>query len=833
MGEVYRANDTRLQREVAVKVSAEQFGDRFKREARAVAALNHPNICTLFDVGPNYLVMELVEGPTLAGRIKEGAIPLDEALVIAKQIADALEAAHEKGITHRDLKPANIKLRPDGTVKVLDFGLAKIADPLQQSSTDPDLSPTLTLDAAATRMGAVMGTAGYMPPEQAKGKQVDKRADIWAFGVVLYEMVTGTKLFQGDDVTDILASVVKEQPDLSAAPARVRRLLGRCLEKDPRKRLRDIGDAMELVAEPLPDGRGSEGALSEGAGAEGSRQQNKAVWAMAAAAALFAGLAGYGLLRPEAAVEPTPVEFEIATPDGVSNVWFSPDGKTLVWKSSSTARLWIRAVGSVKARQIEDPNPGSVSWSPDSKYLAYISNGQVKRLDAATLVSQAVSPQPDRMGTSWTPDGYILIGSRAGPLEKVRATGGNRTPVLPLDKAAGETSQRGPIVLEDGQHVVYVSLRKGGNGTYLARLDGSGRPIKLLDRAGAVDYVAPNTLVYPSDEQGLAVEFDPDSGKVSEPIVVGELSGAVSASLSRDGSALAMLKGNPASDQVVLYDRAGKKLETLADAVPDRAAHLEMSPDGKRLLLERPTGENIDLWIVELGRNVVSRLTFHEMLDGPGVWSADGNKIYFRAERPGEGRGIYEIPSNGAGSEKLVLRTATHHMHASPDGKRLVIDQGGAVSGGLQTVDLQGGGKLETYLPTSALHPQFSPDSRMVAYNSIETGREEIYVQTYPPGKGKWQISTGGGIQPRWRGDGRELYYITRSGDVMAAAIEMRGESLEVTSTTKLFSFRLARGSGTAIAVRSDGKLFAIREGPEDVVAPITVRLGWKLPGRK
>ncbi len=394
MGEVYRARDPRMGREVAIKVSAEQFSERFEREVHAVAALNHPNICHLYDVGPNYLVMELVEGLTLAERIKEGAIPLEEALKIARQIADALDAAHEKGIVHRDLKPGNVKIRPDGSVKVLDFGLAKMTAPLEGSSAS-DNSPTLTM--GVTQAGMILGTAAYMAPEQARGKVVDKRADVWAFGVVLYEMLTGKRLFEGEDLTEILASVVKETPDLKRAPAEVRRLLKKCLEKDPKKRLRDIGDVWELLDEPAPASR------TQGwAGVAG--------WGAAGAVTLALAALAFVHFR-EVQARPAEVRFQVPFPrtGGFSDGFrISPNGRLVAYTSSTdgTRRIWVRPLDSLEARALPGTeNPTDLFWSPDSENVGFFTLGKLKRVGLDGKPPQTLAPAEQSRGGSWSAAG--------------------------------------------------------------------------------------------------------------------------------------------------------------------------------------------------------------------------------------------------------------------------------------------------------------------------------------------------------------------------------------------------------------------------------------------
>ena len=470
MGEVFRARDTRLGRDVAIKVSNARFSERFEREARAVAALNHPNICTLYDVGPNYLVMELVEGPTLGERIKQGAIPLEESLRIARQVAEALGAAHDKGIVHRDLKPGNVKIKPDGTVKVLDFGLAKVA-PASAGEPDAANSPTLTMN--ATQAGVILGTAGYMSPEQARGKTVDKRADIWAFGVVLYEMLTGRHLFKGEDVGEILAAVIKEEPNLEQVPVSVRRLLRMCLQKDPKKRLHDIADAW-LLLEDVGAGHVPPERFGYG------RPLPWVAAAVLGVAALALGFVHFREKPPAAA----PVRFQIPMPEkvnlGAGAFTLSPDGRLLVYSaigSDNARRLFVRALDSLEAR----PLPGTEGaglyppfWSPDSKFVGFSVGNKYMKVDVSGGPPQTLCELPGTLGGSaWSGNGVILVGANPGGLWQVPEAGGVPTPVTAVDTARQEQYHARPFFLPDGRHFLYLRLSPNPDysGIYVGSLD--------------------------------------------------------------------------------------------------------------------------------------------------------------------------------------------------------------------------------------------------------------------------------------------------------------------------------------------------------------------------
>ncbi len=486
MGEVYRATDTRLHREVAVKVSAEQFTKRFAHEARAIAALNHPSICTLHDVGPNYLVMELVEGETLAERIKQGPIPLDEALAIAGQVADALEAAHNKGIIHRDLKPGNIKIKPDGTVKVLDFGLAKMAEPAPAPDSDPGKSPTITLE-AATRVGTILGTAAYMAPEQAKGKAVDKRADIWAFGVVLYEMLTGSRLFEGETVSETLASVLKEEPNLDKVPIRARRLVQVCLRKDPKQRLQYIGDARLLLEETTPTPT--------------PRPRNWLPWAVAAlCAAVAAAFAFLWLRAPAPEIRST--QFLLEAPgdtqfiNSYTGTAVSPDGRYVVFAAGTpvNTRLWLRPLDSLSARPLQGTEGGDIAvLVPRQQVDRVLCERQI---EAERNCGWSAAGVVRHHGCTWRdlePRRVILFGTTREGLFRVPATGGVPQQITQLDAARKELGHFAPQFLPDGKRFLYFIYSADPNtqGIHAGSLDKPKERLRLLATERKAYYVPP------------------------------------------------------------------------------------------------------------------------------------------------------------------------------------------------------------------------------------------------------------------------------------------------------------------------------------------------------
>jgi predicted Ser/Thr protein kinase len=641
MGEVYQAHDTRLRRDVAIKVSAERFSERFETEARAIASLNHPNVCTLHDVGPNYLVMELVEGQTLAERIADGAIPLDEVLAIAKQIADALEAAHEKGITHRDLKPGNIKIKPDGVVKVLDFGLAKMGGTPTAKS---DNSPTLTM--SATQAGVILGTAAYMSPEQARGKPVDKRADIWAFGVVLYEMLTGKRLFQGEDLTDTLASVVKDAPRLDEVPASVRRLLGKCLEKDPKKRLRDIGDVW--------------GFLEDEPASQRSAPRGIAGWIVAAMFAVAAGALAFTHFREKPPVAEL-VRFQIPAPEkenfGTRGFALSPDGRRLAFlvrSESGVDQLWVRALDTLLARPLAGTEGATGPfWSPDSRSIAFGVEGKLKKVDASGGPPQTLCDLPPGMGAvpvsgAWNRDGVMIF--EAFPHLMRCEAGGVASVLTTADNSRGERSHTSPAFLPDGRHFVYLagslatltsSIRVGSldakpeqqPSERLASTDStrgfvyapsqepepssSSLGYLLLVRAGSI-------MAQPFNARKLAL-----TGEAA--LIADDLGdhGTYSASMTGVLAYQASTYGRP----LTWVDRKGNPGDA-PPGIPSYVNAWNLSPDGTRMAgVVTPIGEGIRLYNFSLGNS--SRFTSGSNNDQSPVWSKDGSRIIFVSFRDG------------------------------------------------------------------------------------------------------------------------------------------------------------------------------------------------------
>jgi len=841
MGEVYRATDTRLHREVAVKISAERFSERFEREAKAIASLNHPNICTLHDVGPNYLVMELVEGPTLAERINQGPIPLDEALKIARQIGDALEAAHEKGIVHRDLKPGNVKIKPDGTVKVLDFGLAKMGGAPASPSEN---SPTLTM--GETKAGVILGTAAYMAPEQARGKQVDKRADIWSFGVVLNEMVTGRRLFRGEDLTEVLASVIKEEPRWDAVPPKLQRLLRACLEKDPKLRLRDIGDAWRLLEEPPPPSTAASDPSRPRVGTGG--------WIAAGVFALAAAAVSVVHFREQAPVA-EPVRFEVPPPAKNNfDVYLalSPNGRHLAFTATGVdglIRIWVRDLETLEARPLNGTEgAGSLMWSPDSRAIAFGVGQQLKKVDIAGGPPLTLCASPNTVGSgAWSKSGMIVFGGRgAGPLRQVSEAGGAPSPVTELE---GGGYHSFPSFLADGRHFVYYRSAGGVEkaGIYLGSLDSKPHDQSskrmLATSFGAVYGPSPNggsgrvlflrdgtLMAQPFDEKRL--EFAGEAVPVAEH--VGSTNQYGNFSAAENGS-LVYRTGSAGNTQLTWLDSQGKALNPVGE--PGQYAMMALAPDATRAVFRRTGGG--DLWLMEFAHGVSTRFTFTQQgLNDYPVWSPDGKYVVFASNRTGRYE-LYRKTANGAGEDELLLQTDQDKFPTSwsRDGRFLLynsIDQKTARD--IWVLPMEGDRKQIPFLRTEFDEGwgAFSSDAHWIAYVSGESGSFELFVRPFTaPGSGspgaaagKWQVSKGGALTatPFWRADGKELYYRSPSGALMAVDVNA-SPTFQSGAPHRLFDVLAAAPLG----VTADGKRF-LAAVPQQESGPqaITVVLNWQ-----
>jgi len=824
MGQVYRATDAKLKRQVAIKVLAPSLaGDadrlaRFQREAEVLASLNHPNIAAIYGLeesgGITALVMELVAGDDLSQRIARGPVPLEEALPVARQIADALEAAHEQGIIHRDLKPANIKVRADGTVKVLDFGLAKAMEPTARSTPNMSMSATIATP-ARTQMGMILGTAAYMAPEQAKGRAVDKRADIWAFGVVLYEMLAGRAAFTGETVTDIIAAVVSHEPEWTAlpaaTPASIRRLLARCLEKDPKRRARDIGDVRfeidETMARGSSDARSAESASGPArlAGATRARTIAWAVLWAVLSASLAAGLAWSGVWPPARPFEPRPLRVSIVHTEGseVAAPAISPDGRRVAYRArrgDGMPLLWVRDLASGESQSLTGTEDATMPfWSPDSRDLGFFAGAALKRVSAAggpvRVVTDNVGPWGG-YGATWAADGTIVVCGQLG-LFRVHADGGATTALA--KPPSQDWAHYWPSFLPDGRRFLFTAklwtrtAEASEQGVYLGSLDSPTIERLLPDLSSAV-YAPPGYLVFVRDGILTAASFDLAAGRVTGPPVA--IGGAVATdaqfyfaalSASADGTLAvrpppaAMLvfpDSNAFNAELHLVDRSG----TGSRVGTARLFSLQMAlnPVDSRALAAAildPRAGTQDLWLIDLTKDTLAPLTTTRGFAGNPVWSADGKRLAYAYQPPGDVDDVY-IKEIGTGLIQPLIETPgtlDHPVAWSHDDKSLLVftfdDQGtylASWSFASRTLSRFGG-------PRAMESTAFSPRDDFVAFTSQESGRPEVYVTTFPERRQTWPITTEGGRVVSWRNDGRELLVATLSGHIAAYPISFDG----------------------------------------------------------
>jgi serine/threonine protein kinase/Tol biopolymer transport system component len=855
MGEVYRARDMKLERDVALKVLPESFANdsdrlaRFRREAQVLASLNHPNIGGIYGLeeadGMRALVLELVEGPTLADRIARGPVPLDEALVIAHQIAEALEAAHEQGIVHRDLKPANIKLRPDDTVKVLDFGLAKARDP-DASITPGDLSqsPTITTP-AATRMGMIMGTAAYMSPEQARGKPLDKRTDIWSFGCVLYEMLTGRRPFAGEEVSDVLASVLAREPALTALPATtpqsIRRLLGRCLQKDRNQRLRDIGDARieirEAQSQAEPDVE-----VSALPAADGRRR----LWfALISALVLITLIPVVAILWVFRASPPvSELRLEITTPPTPvpASLSISPDGRTIAFVATvdNQSRLWLRALDSAAPRPLAGTESAqNPFWSPDGRSIGFFADHKLKRIDIDGGSVRILSNIYRGTGGAWNRDGVILVSSLGDRISRVSAEGGEPVELSGLFQQGSNFS---PQFLPDGRRFLYrVRGTPEARGVYVGQIDGGLEPRRLLDSVAGAVYASSGHLLFVRQRTLFAQAFDPVRLELAgNPIAVAEHStdcACLGLSVSDTGSIAYRTTATAPERQFVWFDRSGNKIGTVGS--PSNMASPSLSPDGQRVVGYRgnPVDGNVDIWVLDTKRGASTRFTTDVGDDVAPVWSPHGDRILFSSNRSGT-HNLYAKSANAGGNEELMLDTTQEKIAVdwSRDGRFVLFDNHDAQSSmDIWAFPLDGSRKPFPVVRTNfdELRGQFSPDGHWIAYQSDESGRDEIYVQHFPGPSTKWPISPNGGSQVRWRPDGKELFYVALDRRLMAVPFRTSNDGPpDVGAPEALFVPPIGGAVQQAdfrpqYMVSSDGQRFLIATVEGGATPPITVILNW------
>jgi len=847
MGEVYRARDTKLGRDVAIKVLPESFTHdpervaRFQREAQVLAALNHPHIGAIYGLdeanSTQFLVLELVEGESLDKRIARAPLPVDEGLAIARQIAEALEAAHEKGIIHRDLKPANIALTTDGNVKVLDFGLAKATEPAS-GSLDLAHSPTITMPAMMTGVGVILGTAAYMSPEQARGRPADKRSDIWAFGCVLYEMLTGEQLFRGETITDILAAVVKSEPDWSHVPLRTRRLLRSCVEKEPKRRLQAISDAWLLLDETAPESQSAD-------------RSHRVAWLPAVAFGLVAAAALWTLWR-QPIVEERALQFHVNPPPGTrfqsgvaGGSSISPDGRAVVFVATSAGgpTLWIRRLDSFTPREL----PGTAGaafpfWAPDGRSVGFYANGKLKTIGVSGGPPVVIAAAPNARGGTWGPDGTIVFSPLVGVLQQVAASGGTAAPLTKLDLGNGENAHRWPQFLPGGRRFLYWvrSSKPNRTGVYLGSLDRPHEKVFVVESLSGGVYSPPHGktqgyLLWVRQNALVGQPFDPERTHVSgEPVSIAGAEGVGTVgtnnqslfSLSNEGTLL--FSGADDNYQLAWFSRDGKALSGVGK--PDRYVTVRISPDGNRAAVSiiDSSGER-DIWAMELARGLPNRLTYDSGF--VPVWSPDGHRIAYHGITQTR---LFTIAASGGDRQGMLESQDTVYINDwSPDGRLLMYTKvSPATLYDLWVLPTSGDRTPVPVLvtPFNESHGQFSPDGKWIAYTSNESGQEEIYVRSMPA-TGSTRVSTSGGSFSRWRADGKELFYRALDGRLMAVPVTTVAERLEFGPPVGLMP--IAEPLGTFaypydVAPNGEKILALTPGGSEHNVMPLTVLVNWE-----
>ena len=859
-GEVYRARDTKLDRNIAIKVLPEEFAKdkerlaRFEREAKLLASLNHPNIATIHGIeesdGVKALVLELVEGPTLAELIAEGPISVDETLAIAKQMAEALEAGHEAGVIHRDLKPANVKVKEDGTVKVLDYGLAKALAGDAPTDADSELSQSPTLTRHGTQVGVILGTAAYMSPEQAKGKRVDRRSDIWAFGSVVYEMLTGKRAFGGEGVSDTLAAVLRAEVDLDALPAdaspAMRTALVRCLEKDPRERVRDIGD-VKLAMEGYFE---SAAAQPSSIGLPARRR-----WHWAVVAALVSGLAVWAWMR-----RPTPppavAQFVVtAAPSpnlifgDVSEVFaMSPDGTRLVYRSGLGDFGWLheRRLDRLEGQRIEgSQDAGAPFFSPDGAWIGYSAARELRKIRTVGGAPMTVATlSGGTRGASWGSDGTIIFGDGSTrSLHRVPATGGEPETLIDPDSVPGVDGGAAfwwPEILPGGHAVLFTIQSRTLFNPQIAVLNLETSEMTTLISPGTLPrYASTGHIVYGGGDGTLrAVPFDADRLEVTgAPTVLidGVVTlgtGATAFAVAANGSLAYAIGDAQAATRLVWVDRAGR--EELIETAPMTFDHPRVSPDGRRVAVRVGDPGNANLHVVDLDRGTVVLLTRTPDFDTSPVWSPDGSAIIFGSSR--EAGGVFKIAADGSGAVERLAASVTGAVplpHAwSRNGEIVFYEPSGPTLGNIYLLTLESS-SVDPLLAVSDLreaHPSLSPDGRFLAYTGNESGRSEIYVRPFPNvDAGRDLISPAGGEEPLWSPDGTELFY----WDPATASMMVVPVTLEPTFragvATRLFEGNYSfPQAGRHYDVSSDGQRFLmVKPGAEDNEAQIVLVQNW------
>ena len=860
MGEVYRARDTRLGREVAIKILSPRIAAdrdavlRFEREARALATLNHPNIAAIYDViessGQPALVLELVDGQTLADRIAATRpLSVDDALEYAKQIAGALDVAHEAGIVHRDLKPGNIKITEDGRVKVLDFGLAKAIAAASGESSGADLANSPTITVHGTGQGAILGTAAYMSPEQARGKRIDKRTDIWAFGCVLFEMLTGTRAFHGETSSDVIAAIIERAPDLAllpaATPAHVRRIIERCLEKDPKRRARDIADVRVELDSALPS-----------LPASGRLVSSRAPLLVAAALMILAmaGLAAW-LWRPPTPPLNQPVEFTFMPPDGhvltVTPVP-SPDGRHLAFiarDDRQVTSIWIRPIDASTLRRLEGTEgaTSAISWSPDSRALAFFVGGSWKRIniDGGPAVTVALNSSGN-LGISWGPGDLLLVApANRTALARLPASGGPLQPVTTLDTEK-ENSHRWPQWLPDGRHFLFTVRSDSPErlGIKLGSVDSSDARL-LVNTASQGIYTEPGRLLFMTPDNVLMAQaLDPATWTLTgtpQPVAGAvryngpSFNGSFGASL--DGKVLTYVAAPRSAATLEWFDRSGKPLGRVGPEGSYRG--VRVAPNRKNIAVELADDRygTRDLWMVDTATQALTRLTSHAATDWRPAFLPDGLSLAFASDRAGRST-VFRMSLGNVGGETAMYRHEAGGVFPwdwSRDGKQLLVTVDDAEGRARRLIVVSADGSSAAEMidrPGGVLSARFSPDGDRIAFASRETGRLEIYVMSIRD-RQSVRLSTDGGWNPTWGADGRDVFFQGTGNEIMRARLDVTG-----TVAKPELLFRPCAALGRTFATRSDEQTYdlsadgtrfiAVCEPPDALPSATTVVVNWQ-----
>jgi Tol biopolymer transport system component len=883
MGEVYRARDTRLERDVAIKCLPDAVAAdpdrlaRFRREARTLAALNHPHIAAVYELeeaeGVHALVMELVPGETLADVLLRGAPAVREALGLARQIAGGLEAAHESGVIHRDLKPANLQITPSGAVKILDFGLAKALAPEGTIAT-ADTANAATLAAGASRTGLIVGTAAYMSPEQARGLPVDARTDVWAFGCVLYELLTGRRAFAGDYPSDAVAAVLRTEPEWGALPPETppgaRRLLRRCLEKDPHRRLHDIADARIELDDELNGSSGAEAPpepreRTDGRARVRARTRERIAWALAGVSLI--GLVLTLSRRPPASDPPgeartydaavvLPADLRMWATEPSGRFALSPDGRRLALIGSDAdgqTMLWVRPLGTAVAQRLAGTEGATFPfWSPDSRFVAFMAAGKLKKIDAGGGAVVTLCDGTLPASGTWNREDVILFTPRASsPVYRVPAGGGTPEPATRLDAAAGDEQHWFPFFLPDGRHFLYFVVGSKARGVadpraiYLGSLN-PGEAARPLIEGGSNAKFANGHVIFVRDGTLMAQRFDPDrlvlkgdAAPLVEQVQIAGLvtTGVAAAFTVSETGVLAYQTGSTVLSQLAWLDREGRELAKIGEAAD--YGDLALSPDGTRAAVSvlDPAIGTRDIWLFDLGRGLRQRVTFNPGDDIAPVWSKpEGDRLFFSSRRQGRTH-LYERPLRGAGDDTLLFEDSLgkYASSLSPDGRFLAYVRGGGIirRSDVWMLPLAGERRAVPLLQTEFIEsqPQISPDGQWLAYMTNESGRHEVYIRPFARDGDKVQVSTAGGGWPRWRRDGKEIFYLAADRAIVAVPVARKGLGLEIGAGRRLFTMRTrpqARLDAYNYDVSPDGRRFLVNTFIEQTTsAAVNIVINW------